>query len=274
MRSHVKLAPLVILVLWPAAALAAEPSATAVDHDVENPLGKEWVFKLQNETYLLQITEFDAHEVNQVLQLQPRLSFPLGEQFYVVARPKFLFFDSIPYKSASDTLARNQGLGDLELPIVLSLNLGPHWIEGIGPTFTLPTATTPQTGAGKWQAGPAVVLGWQTSRWMAALLAQQWWSFAGESSRASTSKLNIQYFLARYFAGGWSIGMSPTISVDWKAAQAVTLPIGLGAARTFVLGDTVSLQLGAQALYMIVRPDNFGQQAQFELTVAPVLERL
>ena len=58
---------------------------------------------------ILKISEFDTHEVNQVLQLRPRLSWPATDWSYVVARPKFLLLDSIPYKSSQGELARTPG---------------------------------------------------------------------------------------------------------------------------------------------------------------------
>ena len=256
----------------PASGADADLAASEISRDVENPLGREWFVKLQSNTYLLDAGDFSTHRLEPTLKIQPRISVPLTGDWLLVTRPSFVAFESKPYEDAANELARAEGIGDLELPIALAPALGPSWIAGAGPTFVLPTASNRETGQGKWQAGPAAVVGWQNEDWLFALFAQQWWSFAGSSERSRVSHLEVQYFLTRYLDDGWSVGMSPTISVDWKAAsgQQLTFPVGLGASKVVKLSDGSSVKLSLQLEYMPIHPDELGREANVQVTLTPV----
>lgn len=245
---------------------------TAIDRDVENPLGRDWFVKIQSNTYLLDVESFDTHRLQPTLKIQPRLSVPLTEEWLLVTRPSWTAFESTPYTGDDGSLARADGVGDLELPFTISPELGPNWALGLGPTFVLPTATSRETGKGKWQAGPAAVAAWQDPNWLVGLFAQQWWSYAGSGMRSNVSQMKVQYFLTRYFRDGWNVGMSPTIAVNWKAdrGQQLTFPVGLGVGKVLLLGDGWSVKLGLQLEVMPVHPDDFGQEANLQFTVTPV----
>ena len=49
------------------------------------------------------------------------------------------------------------------------------------------------------------------SKFMIAAFAQQWWSFAGDSDRESTSQLNLLPLIYSFFGDGWSVGYSGSI---------------------------------------------------------------
>jgi hypothetical protein len=254
-------------------ARADDESPTEIDQKVENPIGDAWLVKIQSNTYLLEVDAFDTRRVQEIVQIQPRIPIQLTADLLLLTRPTVPLLQSQPYESSAGTLERALGFGDIELPFVLSPSTGPHWLVGGGPTFVLPTATSDQTGAGKWQAGPAAVLGWRDEQWLAALFAQQWWSFAGSGQRKNASKLKLQYFLTRYLADGWNVGMSPTIEVNWKAdgGQKLTLPVGLGVGKVFKLSHDTAIQLALQLQYMPVHPDEFGREANLQLTLTPVV---
>jgi hypothetical protein len=105
------------------------------------------------------------------------------------------------------------------------------------------------------------------------LFGQQWWSFAGSGQRKEVSELNVQYFLTRFFRDGWSVGMSPTIRVNWKAesGQQLTFPVGLGVGKVLELAGGHAIKLGIQLQYMPIHPDEFGREANLQFTITPVL---
>jgi hypothetical protein len=247
-------------------------SEAEINRNESNPLGTDWFVKVQSNTYLLDVDEFHTRRVEEVIQIQPRITVQLHDGLLFVSRPTLTALESTPYKDADGSLSRALGFGDLELPMALTPELGPNWLVGAGPTFVLPTATTHETGKGKWQAGPAAVLGWQDPDWLAAVFAQQWWSFAGSEQRRAVSTLKVQYFLSRFLRDGWSVGMSPTILVDWKAdgGQQLTFPVGLGVGKVLKFGDGTALKLGVQLQYMPIHPDEFGQEMNLQLSIAPV----
>ncbi len=254
-----------------ARAEAALGTEQQIDVDATNPVGTQWFVKLESNTYLLDVESFDTHRVQEKLELQPRAAIPLTSQAFLITRPTIGIFESNPYADGG-RLERANGFSDIELPVVVSPALGPAWLVGVGPTFVLPTATSDHTGQGKWQSGPAAVLGWKSDTWLAALFGQQFWSFAGSSARQNVSRLKVQYFLSRFFADGWSVGMSPTILADWKAdgGQQLTFPVGLGVSKVVKYSGALALKLGVQVDYMPIHPDEFGQEARLQVTITPV----
>jgi hypothetical protein len=69
-----------------------------------------------------------------------------------------------------------------------------------------------------------------------------------------------------------SIGMGPTVVVDWEAdsGNKLTLPIGLGITKTIRLGN-VPVKLRFESQYSVIRPDNFGTAWNFRLQISPVI---
>jgi len=247
-----------------------DESMTEVNKQLTNPLSNEWSLTLKQSNYLLD----NPHSWKSELQFEPVLPVALTRDWSLVTRPVFKFFDSKPYINTDGNSERTAGLGDSTLTTLLSPNTS-NWLLGLGPTLVLPTASTQQTGDGKWQAGPAAVFGYLSKSWLLAVYPQQWWSFAGQSDRSATSKLQLQYF-AHYFVGdGWSVGMSPNILVNWEASsgQKLTFPVGLGLSKVVNICG-VSVKFEIQGQYMAIRPDNSGQEWNIELEITPRLPKL
>lgn len=264
---------LAVVLLGSVQARAEEPAVGDLDHRITNPIGDAWLLKLESNTYLDDVEDADTHRIEQNVELQPRIPISLTPDLLFLARPTIYLFESVPYQRSDRSLARATGFGDIELPMVLSPSTGPEWLLGAGPVFVLPTATSHETGKGKWSAGPAAVVGWRSADWLVAAFAEQWWSFAGASERRPVSELKVQYYLSRFFADGWSVGMSPTITVNWKAdgGQQLTFPVGLGVGKVLSLGGGHAVKLGLQLMYMPIHPDEFGREANVQLTVTPTI---
>ena len=107
---------------------------------------------------------------------------------------------------------------------------------------------------------------------VAGILAQHWTSLRGDSDRPDARQTDIQYIIRRSIPGAMSIGMGPTISIDWEAdsGEKVTLPVGLGITKTARWGKT-PVKLRAEVHYSVVRPDAVGTEWNFRLQIAPVI---
>jgi hypothetical protein len=161
-------------------------------------------------------------------------------------------------------------MADVEM---VSPTAGP-WLLALGPTFIFPTATSKFTGQGKYQIGPAAVLGYLSDDYIAGIFPQAWWSVSG-GSRSPVAQLNLQPFFSVFFGEGWSIGYSGNILANLHAStgQMWTVPLGLALAKVVKLGPLpVRLSLGGQ--YMPVRPSEFGQEWNIQLVIAPVIPKL
>lgn len=247
----------------------ARLSATAINRRVTDPVSDTWSIKLENDLQLLDLEQHGT-EVENALKLQPTMPILFGERFKLIARPEFTLVDDQPYTDDAGALHRTTGFGDTILDLVISPRHTP-WRLALGPTFVFPTGNLEHTGQGKWQIGPAGVVGYHTTRWLAGLIGQQWFSYAGDRDRHSVSELHLQYLAYWFLADGWSLGTDPTLKVNWNAAggQRVTFPLGPSIGRVVKIGD-VPVKLELDLVYAPVHPDD-GQQAAFQFKVIPVV---
>lgn len=255
----------------PSAVRPQGASTTEISKQLTDPVSLTWSLKVKNTITFRDVTGH-GDQVQYELQFQPVMPVLLTPALKLITRPEFRLVDSKPYAGEQGYLRRTTGAGDTVLDLVLSPVSDP-WLVGLGPTFVFPTANLDETGQGKWQAGPDGVLGYKAKRWIAGVIVQQWWSFAGAQSRKPVSQLNLQYIAQYYFAHGWSLGSSPTIEFDWRAppGNQVTFPIGLEIAKVVRLGGAVPVKFSLQGEYVPVHPDSNGDRFIIELTITPVI---
>jgi hypothetical protein len=249
-------------------------SLTEVNKQLSNPVSNVWSLSFQQTNYYLH----NPHRWHSNLQFQPVLPVALTKNWNLITRPVFQLFNDTPYVKHNGKLSRTTGFGDTILMEMLSPNstITGNWLLGLGPTFIFPTATTDWTGQGKWQAGPAAVLGYLSKKWIAGIFPQQWWSFAGGSRRQATSQLNLQPFAGYFFGEGWSIGYSGNIVANWKSAKYEdrwTVPIGMGISKVLKVGK-LPVKIGIAGQYMPRHPDAFGQQWNILFSITPVIPKL
>ena len=253
----------------PASPSAEGQSASELNRQLSNPVTSLWSLQFQFNNYRLA----NDHWNNQ-LQFQPVLPVSLTKDLNLVTRPVLPLYNIVPHETASGQFETSAGLGDMILLTLLSpANVGP-WILGAGPTFIFPTATSTFTGQGKWQAGPSVVAGYLTHRFIVGLFPQQWFSIGGDSDRPATSQLNLQPFAAVFFGDGWNVGYSGNILANWKApaGDVWTVPVGVEIGKVVKLGRLpVKFNLGLP--YMPVHPRG-GQQWNIMFEVTAVIPKL
>jgi hypothetical protein len=87
-------------------------------------------------------------------------------------------------------------------------------------------------------------------------LANNVWSYAGESERRDVNKGLLQYFIVYQLGGGWYVNSAPVINVDWKAdsGERWKVPFGGGGGKMTRWGK-LPVNLQAQAYYFAKAPD-------------------
>jgi hypothetical protein len=104
---------------------------------------------------------------------------------------------------------------------------------------------------------------------------QQWFSVGGPGPQ-TVSQMNIQYFFNYFPGGGWGIGTSPNMLVNWyanKSGNMITFPIGLQISKVIKIGP-LPMKLAIQPQYMPVHPDVFGQKWNLQFAITPVIPKL
>jgi hypothetical protein len=163
------------------------------------------------------------------------------------------------------------GLGDLRLANIAVFDAGHTVLWGVGATLVFPTASTPETGQGKWQAGPAAAMAISPENWLLGVLAQNPISFAGDRNRAAVNALFLTPFAVYQLGNGWFIRSQPQMIFNWKSGKQL-LPLDLGLGRVF--------KIGRQDVSLFVEPfwnishDGPDQDTESRLDIAAVSQLL
>ena len=157
-------------------------------------------------------------------------------------------------------------MGDLNPTFFLPPAKPGRFIWGFGPTFTFPTATDSQLGAGKYSMGPAAVGLFMDGPWVVGALVNNQWSFAGWGHK-DVNQMTLQPFVNYNFSHGWYVTSSPILTGNWtaRASDQWTVPVGGGVGRLFKVGPLpINTQL--QAFYNADRPkDSSNWQLRFQV---------
>ncbi len=221
-----------------------------------------------------------SSEVGARMLFQPILPFPLygrgKDEWKLITRPSISVLFSQPIPKGFDDFTHLGGLGDIQLPMLVSPPTG-NWLLGLGPTWLLPTATQREFGRQQWGVGPTLVAGYKTKDWIAFVFPQYTWGIGGWNGkdRPDASYLSMIYTFAYNLPDAWQIGFNPTINYDARATSGNkwNVPVGLFVAKTTKIGNLpVKVLLGID--YSVVSQDAFGQRTQIKLTIIPVIHSL
>lgn len=141
---------------------------------------------------------------------------------------------------------------------------------GGGVVGTIPIASNDALGKNKWALGPELLLG-KLGKWgiVGGVLSHQW--DIGGSGDAEIDLTSLNYFYAFPLSGGWQIAAGPTISYDHsKTDDKLTLPLGIGIAKTQVLGGR-PWKFQLQYWNFVKRADVFAPEHQLRLSISPVV---
>jgi hypothetical protein len=244
---HLRLSAVIL-----ASLLITSGSSFAAESDDDTPKGKTTSLSKANQamndpisSFTLFITENDVRANNgnitdknryqNITIVEPVVPISLGDTGWnLVNRPVIpivwaetpqpgLGFDSFDWD-------KDFGLSDIVFFSLLKPPSTGKFLWAVGPTFTFPTATNDSLGSEKYSVGPAAVALYSSPKMTFGALAQQWWSFAGNSDRGDVSLMNLQYFLTFQFNDHWSFLTAPIISANWdaKSGNKWAVPISAG----------------------------------------------
>lgn len=269
-----------------ASALAAEDGAGKEDlqkvaQEASNPVGQLWMLTNQFNVNLLQsetLEPFESRKSQFVWNFQPVMPLDLSDEVRLILRP-VIPIENVPYVAGRNDVQYKFGLGDVALQALFAPNTtaSSGFMWGVGPTAVFPTATDEVLGKGKWQLGGAFAGLFINSKWVVGVFPQHWWSVGGSANRKDVSFSNIQYFIWYSPIPTWQIGMSPNAYVDWmqdRPEDRLTLPIGLGVAKTFRLGK-MPIKVSCEVDYAVIRPRNIpGNEWTFRINFTPIIRKL
>jgi hypothetical protein len=168
------------------------------------------------------------------------------------------------------------GLGDIIPTFFFTPSNPGKVIWGVGPVFSLNTATDRVLGYGKWGVGPSVIILTQPSPWTFGFVAHNIWSFAGQYDRQDFTSFLANAFITLNLPDGWYVNSAPIITSTWFkvtddkwSEPSWVVPLGAGFGKLHRFGKLpVNMQLGGY--YNIVKPDN-GSEFQIRAQVSFLL---
>jgi hypothetical protein len=256
-----------------------EASLTEINKKLTNPVSDLWSIAFQQNNYMLDMGAGQPDHWNSNLNFQPVLPVALTSNWNLITRPVITLFNSVPHPDPHNPadIERTTGFGDTVLMELVSASpkLVGNWLLGLGPTFIFPTASSDYTGQGKWQVGPAAIVGYLSKKWILGGLLQNWTSFGG-SGNQNVNQMNLQPFAAYFLPDGWSIGYSGNVLANWEADSADdvwTVPLGLIVSKVVKFGR-LPVRFALAGQYMVHHPDTFGQEWNLQFMMVPVIPKL
>jgi hypothetical protein len=190
---------------------------------------------------------FHHNNMIYVLNIQPVIPIKLSEEWNLITRtimPVISQPSLFPSFGGTVSGTTGSGLGDFNPTFFLSPAKPGELIWGLGPTFTLPTATDRDLGAGKWSMGPAGVLLTMQGHWVYGALLNNQWSVGGWGDKPVNAFL-MQPFVNYNLPDGWYLTSGPIVTANWKADKAGdvwTVPLGGGFGKLFRLGSILPVE--------------------------------
>jgi len=275
-------------------AKAAEPnpdnhghgSLSEVGAKLANPLSDLWALSMNFETPKFFDGDINTGNprVGADMVFQPVLPFPLygsgKSELRLITRPVIPFIFSQPVPKGFNDFNHKGGIGDIQLPLLLNVpeSKAGNWIIGGGPVFQFPTATTDALGSNQWGLGPAVVFGYKTKAFTAALFPNYFWKIGSSGQDAGTPDLNkgsLLYALIFNLPDAWQVGMNPTITYNHQASSGNkwNVPVGGFVGKTIKIGKVpVNIKVGLE--YSVVSENDFGKRTAFRIQITPVIPGL
>jgi hypothetical protein len=258
---------LALLVPGAAAAQQSDTPATPTKHEsastlelakkTQNPIADLISLPLQNNLNFGYGAKDAPHSssTQYVLNIQPVVPVHVTDELNLITRPIIPVVRQPDLIDGGDTW----GLADIQLQTYLTPSKWDKPIVGIGPVVQFPSATNgKKLGTEKWSAGPGVVALVMPGKWVIGTLANNLWSFAGDSDRDNVNLMTVQPFVNYNFEKGWYVHTSPIITANWAAHgsdNTWTVPVGGGGGRIIRIGK-LPVNLEAQAFYNVVKPDD------------------
>ena len=186
------------------------------------------------------------------LNFQPVMPIKITPDMNLIART-IVPVVSIPAPAG----LRFSGVADIQQQLFFTPSSPGKVIWGVGPAFSMPTATADAVKTGTWAGGLDAVVLSMHGPWVVGALLSQFWPMTDEGGEPKTNQFVFQWFVNYNFGEGWALATAPLNTANWDAdeGQQWTVPLGIGISKTTAFNGR-PMTLGVQYYYNVERPDN------------------
>jgi hypothetical protein len=226
------IALLTLLSVASIASAAEEESATELAKKTQNPVSDLISVPFESD---FNFNTGAKDKTVYVLNVQPIIPFQLNENWNLITRTILPIINAPSLFSGQGSAF---GLGDINPSFFFSPAKEGAFMWGIGPTFTLPTATDSKLGSDRFSMGPAAAALTIQGPWLAGVLVNNQWSITGWGDHPAVNQMLLEPFVNYNFGSGWHLSSEFIMTADWeaKAGQRWTVPLGDGLGKLFRLG--------------------------------------
>jgi hypothetical protein len=242
-------------ILWMGQSFCAQgEDAPEIAKQAQNPIASLISLPFQN------TTTFGVGENSRIqdsLLIEPVIPFKLTSDWNLITRT---IVPLIRQPTLAPGVGNVSGLGDVQLSLYMSpVQPFKGVIWGLGPSFSLATASDRSLGSGKESAGLSTAVLTIRGPWLVGILITDIASVGGQDNRKSVHQFLMQPFVDLNFPHGWYLASSPIITADWRATPGNkwTVPIGGGGGKILHIGQQ-AVNAYVQAFDDVVRPHEGG----------------
>jgi hypothetical protein len=178
----------------------------------------------------------EKSRVQDTLLIEPVIPFKLTSDWNLITRTIVPLIDQ---PTLGPGVGNVSGLGDVQLSLYMSpVQPFKGVIWGLGPSFSVATASDRSLGSGKESAGLSTAVLTIRGPWLVGVLITDIASIGGQDSRKSVHQFLMQPFVDLNFSHGWYLASSPIMTADWRATAGNkwTVPVGGGGGRILHIG--------------------------------------
>jgi hypothetical protein len=248
-----------------ASAQSVDSSESELAKKLANPLANLISVPLQS-TWASGMGNDDA--TGFIFKLQPLAPFELNGNWNLITRTVIPIM-SQPALTAGGTPA--SGFGDIQFSTFVSPARAGAISWGVGPIVSLPSTSAPSLGTQKWSAGPTAAAIIRSGAWTYGAVANQLWSFAGNSQRADVSQMFVQPFVSYTTRNAVTVGTNLEATANWNAtgSRRWTTPLNVQVGKLATFGPLPANYALAYGRF-VAKPDG-GPSWQLRSTVTFLL---
>jgi len=207
----------------------------------------------------------DYARMQTVINIQPVLPLKTGKNRNMINRIIIPVMVQPDFDAESGSTT---GLGIINYTAFFSPNLKGKVAIGFGPSLLIPTNSAGVLGDGQFAVGPSVVLFASLNKFTLGFVAAQNWAYYTPNTGDKHTSFFTQYFINYNLKKAWSIGMAPTITVNWDAedGEKATVPFGLSVSKVTRLGKQ-PIKFAAAYYYNAVIPTTGAKGGQIQAMI-------